>query len=84
MRLSGGKQGKWAEEGRQGQNLCQGGPCTPSLYPRLEEASVGSVSLSQPVPHEPQGRVQHGLQFRKPWGGRICTAGDARSRLLWG
>ena len=44
MRLSGGKQGKRAEEGRQGQGFCQKGPCTPGLYPRLEEASVRSLA----------------------------------------
>ena len=55
------EQGKRAEEGRQGQGLCQEGPCTTGLYPRLEEASVGSVSLRHRVPHRPQGRAQHGL-----------------------
>ena len=54
------------------------------LYPRLEEASVGSVSFRHPVPHGPQVRAQHGLQLREPRGGRMCPAGDARGRLPWG
>ena len=53
------EQGKRAEEGRQGQG--QEGHCIPGLYPRLEGASVGSVSLRHRVPHRPQSRAQHGL-----------------------
>lgn len=77
-----GEQGTWAEEGRQGQGPCQEGLWAPGLYPRLEGASVGSVSLRLLLPLGPQRRAR--TKADGATGSRICISGDARGALPWG